>query len=330
MNETSFVESRKDAWARLHAIVGKASRSVAGCRLLDRTELRELGELYRRTCSDLAYARAQRAAESITGYLNDLVGAAHGLLYATDRKTWRGLRRFVVQDFPQTFRKRLPFFWAAALCTGLGAIIAYGLVAASPSNVDYFVPPGHMLRDSLDVWVSGDTTRDASDPESVAYASALMTNNIQVSFTAFAVGILGGVLTVLLLMNNGMVLGAFAAMVGHAGKQGAFWAGVLPHGVVEMSEMLIAGAAGLSLGWALLAPGRRRRRDALIEAARDAARLVVGGVLLLVYAGLTEGFLSHAPVHPALKVAIGLLSGMVLYTYLFRSGRRSSTRQDAA
>jgi len=263
-------------------------------------------------------------------YLNGLVGAAHGILYATDKSTWRGIRSFFTTEFPQTFRKCLPFFWVSLTCTVVGALIAYGLVAASPDNVSYFVPEGHPLRDSLDVWTSGTTTKDPSDPESVVYASALMVNNIQVSLTAFALGVLGGFITVYILLSNGMVLGAFAAMVAHANRSATFWAGVLPHGVVEISEIFIAGAAGLSLGWALIAPGGRPRRTALAEAARNAVKLLLGGILLLLFAGLTEGFLSHSPLPGWIKIAVGLASGIALYTYLFRAGREIPTTASGA
>lgn len=325
MNEAVFVRERQDRWSELERIVRKASRSSAGVRVLTQAELRRFGDLYRRTASDLAYARTQRCSESVTEYLNDLVGAAHGILYTTDTTSWRGIRPFFVEEIPRTFRRRLPFFWAALLFTTVGATLAYGLVTVSPANIDYFVPEGHFLRPSLDAWTSGSTVRAPSDPQSVVYASALMINNIQVSLTAFALGVLGAVITAYILLNNGMVLGAFAAMVGHAGKHGTFWPGVIPHGVVEISEMLMVGAAGLSLGWALLAPGSQSRREALAAAARDAVKLLLAGIILLVFAGLTEGFLSHAPLPNWLKIAVGVASGTALYVYLFRSGAEAST-----
>lgn len=325
MNEREFVSQRRERWTELERIVRKANRSVAGPRLLDRAELRTLNALYRRTSSDLAYARTQGASDTIVGYLNGLVGSAHAILYATDKSTWTGVRAFFAAEFPRTFRRRLPFFWASLWCTALGAFVAYGLVVASPQNLNYFVPESHPLRPSLEVWTSGSTTKDPSDPESVVYASGLMVNNIQVSLTAFALGVLGGVITIYILVNNGMVLGAFAAMVAHANRNDTFWPGVLPHGVVEISEIFIAGAAGLSLGWALVAPGNTSRREALAEAARDAVKLLIGGVVLLIFAGITEGFFSHSPLPAWLKLAVGIGSGLALYIYLFRAGRDVST-----
>lgn len=330
MDETAFLDNRRKDWERLDSIVRRAVQSSAGVKRLSREEVREFGPLYRRVAADLAYSRTQGASENLAGYLNDLVAAAHALLYATDRRSWHGLARFFAAELPRTFRRRLPFFWAALALTLGGAVLSYGMVMVSKENVDFIVPHDHMLRSSLDAWVSGQTTRNASDPESVVYATGLMVNNIQVSFNAFALGVLGGFLTAYVLFFNGMILGAFAATVTHAGTQHAFWLGVLPHGVVEISEILIAGAAGLTLGWAVLAPGRSRRRDALAEAARDSVRLVLGGVILLVFAGLTEGFVSHSTLPAPVKLAIALLSGVALYVYLFGAGRTASTEADVS
>lgn len=328
MLEQAFIADRQRDWEELAKILSVCSDGSV--RRLQRQELRRFGELYRSACHDLAYARTSGASAELIEYLNALVGTAHGLLYATEARTWTGVTRFLAVEFPATFRKRLPFFWVAMACFLVGAILSFGMVAADPDNVDVFVPSGHPLRASLEAWIRGEVERDVARPERSIFASALFVNNTQVSLNAFAFGILGGILTAIILGYNGIVLGAFAAAVGHAGQQSVFWPSILPHGVVEISETFIAGAAGLSMGWALLAPGNRRRSAALADAARDAVKLVLGGALLLVYAGLTEAFLSHAPLPAGLKIAIGLGSGWALYVYLFRAGHQPPTGQAAA
>jgi uncharacterized membrane protein SpoIIM required for sporulation len=122
---------------------------------------------------------------------------------------------------------------------------------------------------------------------------------------------------------NGAMLGAFAGIMTHAKQHGNFWPGILPHGIVELSETCLAGAAGLSLGWALLAPGDYRRRDAIVLAARDSVGLIIGGVFLLIFAGLVEGFLSHSMLAKPVKIGFGLASGIALYGYLFFVGRKN-------
>ncbi|MCC6731197.1 MAG: stage II sporulation protein M [Chthonomonadales bacterium] len=328
MDEREFVQSRQATWQRLGAILEKATTG-RGVRCLDAGELRELGPLYRRAAADLAYARAHAITGSLVTHLNHLVARSYGLLYQADTRSWSGLRRFFTEEFPRTFRRRLPEFGVAVLALVVGFLVSYSLVAASRANIDLFVPPGSDFRSSLEAWTSGKTSDGRPDGEAAVFASFLMTNNIRVSFVAFALGIAGGVLTVALIFYNGCMLGAFAGATLHAHQLGGFWAGVAPHGVVELSETCIAGAAGIALGWALLAPGPYRRRDALVLAARDAVRLILGGIALLIFAGVVEAFISHSAMPRAAKIAFGLASGVALYGYLFASGRGVEPERDS-
>jgi uncharacterized membrane protein SpoIIM required for sporulation len=324
MDEREFVEKRQAAWQRLAAMLHKASGG-SGLKRLSREELRALGPLYRRAASDLAYARAHAVSGALVSHLNGLVARGFALLYQTDTRGWAGFFRFFTHEFPQTFRRRLPFFLAAVGLLLLGALVGYALVAQSRENIDIFLPPGHPLRESVQYWESGHVSRQVSDAEAATYSSLLMTNNIQVSFLAFALGILGGVFTGYLLFVNGAVVGLMAALMTQVHQHHNFWPGILPHGVVELSETCIAGAAGLSLGWALLAPGLYRRRDALVLAARDAIKLILGGIFLLIFAGLVEGFLSHSLLPKSFKIAFGVVSGIALYAYLFLAGREEGS-----
>ena len=149
-----------------------------------------------------------------------------------------------------------------------------------------------------------------------------MRNNIQVSFLAFGVGILGGVFTLWVLALNGLILGGITGLTASYGLGFDLWTFVIGHGVVELSVIMMAGGAGLSLGWAVLRPGMQRRRDALTHAARRALPLIAGAVPLLVIAGLIEGFISPADHIPVMvKWAVGIGSGILLYLYLLLSGR---------
>jgi uncharacterized membrane protein SpoIIM required for sporulation len=260
------------------------------------------------------------------GQLNNLVARSYALLYQTDARTWRGLRSFLALEFPATFRRQWRFFLAAALFTSLGAAVSYRLVRGNPANVTLFVSEESGFKDSLEQWKSGNVTGKAADSHNAVYASSLMTNNIQVSFLAFALGVLGGILTVYVLFLNGCILGAFCAAVAQSGQLHNFWPGVLPHGVVEISAIFMAGGAGLSLGWAVLAPGAWTRRDAIALAARDSVKLVVGTVALLVFAGFVEGFLSHSQLPRGFKLGFAAVSGVALYGYLMLSGRTDERR----
>lgn len=320
MDEREFVQSRLASWRRLADILRKVKQS-GSLRALTAEEVRDLGPLYRRAASDLAYARSHAVSPGLTQGLNHLVARAYMLLYQTDARSWQGIAYFFAVDVPAVFRRRLRFFVAAVACLLLGGAVGWWLVARVPSNMDIFVPLGHPLRESVDAWVEGTAGRPRDDAQSAQFASLLMVNNIRVSLLAFALGIAGGALTAGLLFYNGAVIGGLAALVAQAGQSYHLWTSILPHGVLELSATCVAGAGGLALGWSLLAPGRYRRRDALVMAARDTVRLVILAAVVLVFCGLVEAFFSHSAVSPAAKLLFGVLSGVAFYAYLIWSGR---------
>ena len=147
-----------------------------------------------------------------------------------------------------------------------------------------------------------------------------MQNNITVSIVAFAFGIAGGIFTFYSMFFNGAVLGGMAALMTHVHQHRNFWPSILPHGIVELSATCFAGAAGFSLGWAVLSPGKYSRRDAIGIAARDSVKILSGIVVMLIFAGLVEGFISHSLLPKPLKIIFGITSGIALYLYLYRSG----------
>jgi uncharacterized membrane protein SpoIIM required for sporulation len=154
-----------------------------------------------------------------------------------------------------------------------------------------------------------------------------MTNNIRVSFLAFAGGVLLGLLTVYVLIVNGLQIGGILGLCAQFGLADELLTFVVGHGVIELSVIFVAGGSGLQLGWALLRPGPYRRRDALVRAGRRAVRLVAGCVPLLIIAGLIEGFISPSALPATLKANVGLISGVLLYTYWLKAGK--SERQAA-
>ena len=320
MDEREFVAARRPHWDRLEAIISRGS-GTAGLRGLSREELRELGPLYRRAASDLAYARAHDISPGLVSHMNEVAARGYSLLYQAESGSWKGLPRFFTHDLPQTFRRRFAFFLAATAFLAAGALIGYALVVSSEENIKLFIPADSMLDKSVEYWKSGKVTHEIPDATAAATASFLMQNNIKVSFMVYAMGILGGLPTGFVLFENGAVLGGMAGLMTDVHQHHNFWPGILPHGVVELSETCLAGAAGLSLGWALLSPGVYRRRDALVIAARDSVKLVIGGVFMLIFAGMVEAFVSHSLLPKPLKIAFGIASGIAMFSYLGLAGR---------
>jgi uncharacterized membrane protein SpoIIM required for sporulation len=154
-------------------------------------------------------------------------------------------------------------------------------------------------------------------------SSQIFTNNIRVTFYAFALGAVFGLGTLYVLAFNGAMFGAIIALTYRAGFGNDLMSFVVGHGVIELSCIFLAGGAGLLIGTALLMPGDLSRGDALKSRGMDAVRLIIGCVPVLVVAGIIEGFISPQPIPAVIKIAIGLLTGTTLWLYLWLAGRET-------
>ena len=320
MQANRFYQSRQADWKRLSDLL---DRSEKGLNRLSSDEVKALGSLYRAITSDLALAQRDFPDDRVTVYLNQLVARAHAVIYRSEPLAANRLVRFVTTTFPRTFRQALPFIGVAALCFILPGLLA-GLWTNTNPEAARWILPQQVQRlipmiERQELWTQIPVNERP-------YASTfIMQNNIQVSILAFGSGVLAGVLTIWLLIFNGLLIGGLTGLTAHHDVGFELWTFVIGHGVVELSVIFIAGGSGLMLGWSLLRPGLLRRRDALALAARKAVRLIVGCVPLLVIAGLIEGFISPAESLPwPAKWSVGLISGLILYSYLFLAGREKN------
>ena len=318
IDERAFINSKRATWERLSLIVERTKNG--GLKQLSREELPALGSLYRRAAADLAYARAQEANPNLVLYLNELVGNAHGVIYAEESGGWGRLWQFFAYGLAATLRRRMPFVLAAILLNLAGALLAYEMVHRDPTQIGLYFPD--QLRDVIDFWKKGGAdSGDISIGEGILFSSSLMTHNTQVGITAFATGI-SLILPILLMFQNGTMIGALVAVVQPTGHLASMWAGLLPHGVCELSATFICGGAGLCIGWALIAPGRLSRADALVANGKDACKLMVGTIPLWITAGILEGYVSHSSLPHWAKFSLAGLQFAALVFYIYGSRPR--------
>ncbi|GAC1583610.1 MAG: stage II sporulation protein M [Candidatus Elarobacter sp.] len=325
MRERRFVATRRGQWDRLSALVDRAAKR--GVRSLSADEIDELALAYRATTSDLAVARARGEDPVVLDHLNRLAARAHSVVYvATARTGWSRLKHFVARDFPREVRRSWPAIGFCTLVTVVSAIVAYTSTITDPANA-------HALLPGMDMPATHKALHDTNFGFDRAYAPAMateiITNNVRVAAIAFAGGMTAGLLTGWIILQNGLMLGAFGALFARAGFGADFWATVAPHGVIELFAIQIAGGAGLLLAGGYLRPGRARRGDALVAAARRAATLVLGVALMLCVAGLIEGFVSPQRLPIPVRDGIGVATAVALLAYFLGAGPARASK-DAA
>jgi uncharacterized membrane protein SpoIIM required for sporulation len=284
-----------------------------------------LAVLYRWGASELLRARQIDRTGARTEYLEGLLRGAYSAVYgpAAQRRAW-GMRSLIVRDFPRLVRAELPLVLLAALFIGLGTASGALVMRYDPAALTVVVPELHQDQTPRER-VRQEAQRETFEAGSSAvFSSFLFTHNIQVTFLVFALGLSCGLGTALVLFWNGIPLGALAAQYLASGQGPFFFAWILPHGVVELSVVAIAGAAGFVIARGLLRPRARSRSRALQDEAKRAVQLVLGGMPLLVVAGLVEGSISqlHPPLLPlSFKLTFALALALANFAYLGLAGR---------
>jgi uncharacterized membrane protein SpoIIM required for sporulation len=333
----SFVRSRREAWARLHELVDKAQNSRLTS--LSDEELHELGALYRRTSADLARAQTRYnstfAGQELVRSLNALVLRAHAQVYSAPPAAPSGGVTFFLYGFPAAFRRHWRPILLAALFMFGPAFAAYVAVWTNPQNTRLFVDERVVeqvekrAQAKLVTGWGGNVNYEglASSPET---SSFIATNNIRVTIMAVAMGVTAGIGTAFVLLQNGLMLGGLAGVATNYNVDYLFWSVILPHGILELTAICIAGGAGLLIARAIYAPGDLPRRDALRIAGTEAVQLLAGVAAMLVLAGLIEGFITPTPLPPGVKIAFALLTAVFMVAYLMAKPKAATPKSTAS
>jgi uncharacterized membrane protein SpoIIM required for sporulation len=327
MRQEQFVARYQHEWQALErwlALRGesarRARRQVADNALNDE----DIPQHYRRLCQQLALARKRGYSPQLVARLQVLMQQGHGLLYRTPSPHWQRALEFLFADFPQLVRSQARSMWAATALFAVPLLGSFLLVQWYPDFI-------HLLMDNREI-AAMESMYDPSSPhlgrdsgtDWMMFGHYIM-NNISIGLRTFASGLLAGVGTVLVLLFNGLTIGAVAGHLQHIGHGAPFWQFVAGHGAFELTAIVIAGGAGLQLGMKLLAPGRRRRIDALVDGGVIGARLCLGVAAMLLVAAFIEAFWSSIAEVPAWGkfIVAGVLWSVVLL-WLWRGGRGST------
>jgi uncharacterized membrane protein SpoIIM required for sporulation len=301
VNLDAFIAERRPSWDDLDALLRAAKGRPER---LGAERMRRLGELYRGAAADLAVARRRFAAEPVVPALEDLVGRAHAVVYGASVRR-ESAREFLTHGYWRRIRER-PALLAISALLLFGPMIVAGLWSwDDPGAAGALVPS---TGEAVARPRPEGSDLGLSRGERASFSAEIFTNNIRVTFAAVAGGISFGLLTAGVLLFNGVLIGVIVGLGVAAGNGSVMLELIVPHGVLELSCIVVAGAAGLRMGWALVDPGRRPRGQALAIEARAAVELALGTALWLVVAGLTEGLVTPLGigVGPALAVGFGL------------------------
>jgi uncharacterized membrane protein SpoIIM required for sporulation len=313
-NVGAFVRARRGGWERLDAL---AARAASG--RLPLAEVAELDRLYRRAAGDLAFARAAFPGSDAEAHLAQVTARAYGALYRPRGTAGRRALSLLRDEAPAAFRRHLRALALAALLLGGGIAAGALAVALDPGAATLLVP--EPVRDAVaagHMW----TERLLSVAPGVS-GSAIARNNVTVASLAFALGLTGGVGTAVLLVGNGLLLGAVAAHAIRGGMGGPLLSFLAAHGPAELSAVLLAAQAGFVLAAALVDPGEWPRGAALSAAGREAAPLLAMVVPVLAVVALVESSVSPSPrFSPGAKAALGAGIAASVWLFLALRGRR--------
>ncbi len=326
VSENAFAERRQSDWTALEQLTHRVD--TKGYKGLTASDLARISPLYRDVCADLARAVAARYSAPLVEYLQSLAASGHTVLYGVDAREGRGALRLrgvrsALEVFPRAVRAHYrPILLSALLFFGP---LAFGVFAAmyEPAFAFRLVPESTLLP-LTEAYAKGfERGRDVG--ECALMAGFYVNNNIGIALRCFALGIFGGLGSAFYLVDNGLSIGAILGYVASQGAGANIVTFIVSHGSLELGAIVLAGGAGLTLGWSIVSPGDKTRIASLQAAGRDVAAIAFGAAAMLLLAAAIEGFWSGSGVPAWLKLVVGASLFLAVTTYLALAGRGNPT-----
>jgi uncharacterized membrane protein SpoIIM required for sporulation len=319
-----FRTEREADWRRLESLLGRVQRGGAASLMPD--ELLEVPVLYRQALSSLSLARAISLDQQLILYLESLCARAYFFVYGVRSRPSERVARFFTEDWPAAVRGLWRETLVSAAIGVVAAVVAYVLVRQDP---DWFnaLMPGAMAQgrdpSATTAYLAGTLHQKLNGHEALELlATFLFTHNSQIAIFAFALGFALCLPAAALIAFNGASLGAFLALFGSRGLMVPAVGWIMIHGVTELFAITLAGAAGLSLGWAAAFPGQRTRLEAIGQAGRRGGLVMAGVIVMLFVAALLEGFARQLVQPDLARYAVAAATAVVWGGYFYGPWRR--------
>jgi uncharacterized membrane protein SpoIIM required for sporulation len=330
VTENAFSSRRQGDWSRLEQLVHVVA--LKGYRGLSRADIVSIPPLYSDACADLASAQAARYSAPLVDYLQSLTATGHTVLYGVaTREGPTGSRtatvKAMLEAFPRAVRARRRAMLLSAVLF-LGPFLIGAIVAFQNPDFAFRIVPESTLRPLTEAYAKGfDAGRAAG--EGALMAGFYVNNNVGIALRCFALGIFGGLGSAFYLVDNGLSIGAVLGYVSSQGAASNILTFIVGHGSLELTAIVLAGGAGLSLGWSIVSPGDRTRAASLQAAGRDVAVIAFGAAVMLLMAAGIEAFWSGSSVPSSVKRVVGAVLWSIVISYLVFVGRRKRTEEAA-
>ncbi|NNF16048.1 MAG: stage II sporulation protein M [Gammaproteobacteria bacterium] len=318
MKQNDFIATHNDFWNELEQILQTGNINSLG-----KEQRRQLPHSYRRVCHHLSLAQLRNYSPALQNRLNRIALQGHQLFYARKSRFLQDAGRFFAVDFPRSVRAHKYYVLVSALVF-FGPLIALLVAITNDPTIAYAVIDPETAEVYKEMYGERGTIKDET---AVGMFGYYIWNNVSIALRTFAMGLVFGLGAIFILLFNGTYIGAVAGLLTTAGLGNNFWPFVAGHGAFELTAIVLAGASGMKIGFALLIPGLNSRRQALKNAAQAALPMIYGFVMLLILAAAIEAFWSpNAWFSNLTRYAIGVTLWVLVIAYLLFGGRGQESR----